>query len=205
MPIYCDESGGVGRGVMTLAAIDIGEDKADALIARFKAVTGYHGEVKGSRIDFAERALLFELIKDAEAPIIVGIAISALTAEKAADRGDHDTHVYAALLEDVVAAMLPDSPACDSVIIDDGRYGPRTLAAIRAEITKIVGPCGTAQLDHSHRLAGLQIADVIANSFYNRALVTERQGRIAAITAPLLESGQIRMRVLGGETPDTAL
>lgn len=205
MPIYCDESGGVGRGVMTLAAIDIDEGKAEALIARFKAVTGYHGEVKGSRIDFAERALLFELIKDAKAPIIVGIAISALTAEKAADRGDHDSHVYAALLEDVVTAMLPDNLGCDSVIIDDGRYGPRTLAAIRAEIAKLVGPCGTAQLDHSHRLAGLQIADVIANSFYNRALVTERQGRIAAIAAPLLESGQIKMRVLGGGTPDTAL
>lgn len=202
MPIYCDESGGVGRGVMTLAAIDIDESKAETLIARFRTVTGYHGEVKGSRIDLAERALLFELIKDAKAAITVGIAISALTPGKDADRGDHDSRIYAALLEDVVAAMLPEIPGCDSVIIDDGRYGPLTLAAIRAEIAKLVGPCGTAQLDHSHRLAGLQIADVIANSFYNRALVTERQGRIAAIAAPLLESGQIRMRVLGGETPE---
>ena len=205
MPIYCDESGGVGRGVMTLAAIDIDEDKAEALIARFRLVTGYHGEVKGSRIDFAERALLFELVKDSEAKISIGIAISALVPEKNADRGDHDIDVYSALLEDVVGAMLPEIPGCDSVIIDDGRYGPETLAAIRADIAKLVGPCGTTQLEHSHRLAGLQIADVIANTFFNRALVTERQGRIAAIAAPLLESGQIKMRVLGGgESPPPA-
>lgn len=184
---------------MTLAAIDIDEDKAEALIARFRLVTSYHGEVKGSRIDLAERALLFEMINDAEASVSVGIAISALVPEKNADRGDHDIEVYAALLEDVVAAMLPEIPGCDSVIIDDGRYGPETLAAIRTDIAKLVGPCGTTQLEHSHRLAGLQIADVIANTFYNRALVTERQGRIAAIAAPMLESGKIKMRVLGGK------
>jgi hypothetical protein len=87
-------------------------------------------------------------------------------------------------------------------VVDDGRYGPITLGAIREDIAALVGPCGTAQLDLSHRLAGLQIADVVANTFFNRALVNERQGRMAAIAAPLLENGQIRMRVLGGKTAD---
>ncbi len=32
MPIYCDESGGVGRGVMTLAAIAITDDAATAVL-----------------------------------------------------------------------------------------------------------------------------------------------------------------------------
>jgi hypothetical protein len=62
----------------------------------------------------------------------------------------------------------------------------------------MVGPCGTTQLELSHRLAGLQIADVVANTFFNRALVNERQGRMAAIAAPMLESGQITLRVLEG-------
>ena len=94
--------------------------------------------------------------------------------------------------------MLPELPTCDSVVIDDGRYGPETLAAIREDIAKLVGPCGTALLELSRRLSGLQIADVVANSFFNRALANERQGRMAAIVAPLLDSGQIKMRVLGG-------
>lgn len=196
MPIYCDESGGVGRGVMTLAGVDIDAKAADSLLSRFRAVTGYLGELKGSRIDLAERALVMELFADSGGTATVGVAISAIKPAQGEDRGDHDIAIYAALLNDVVGAMLPAIPGCDSVIIDDGRYGMEILAHIRDDIGKLVGPCGTAQLELSHRSAGLQIADVIANSFFNRALVNERQGRMVAIVAPLLDSGQIKMRVL---------
>lgn len=189
---------------MTLAGVEIDADRAEALLARFRTVTAFHGEVKGSRIELAERALLFEMIKDSDAQILVGIAISALVPDGDGDRGDHDTRVYAALLEDVVATMLADVGECPNVVVDDGRYGPVTLGAIREDIAALVGPCGTAQLDLSHRLAGLQIADVVANTFFNRALVNERQGRMAAIAAPLLENGQIKMRVLGGDAAGSA-
>lgn len=196
MPIYCDESGGVGRGVMTLAAVDISAEGADALLARFRAVTGFIGELKGSKIDLAERALFFELFVSSAGLATVGIAISALKPDPHEDRGDHDIATYAALLNDAVGAMLPEIPGCESVVIDDGRYGVATLSKVRDDIGKLVGPCGIAQLELSHRLAGLQIADVIANSFFNRALVNDRQGRMAAVVAPLLESGQIKMRIL---------
>ena len=196
MPIYCDESGGVGRGVMTLAAVDITADEADALLTRFRAATGYLGELKGSRIDLVRRGLFFELFTASPAKATVGIAISALKPNRNADRGDHDIASYAALLNDVVGSMLPAVVSCESVIIDDGRYGPETLSKVRDDIGRLVGPCGTAQLELSHRLAGLQIADVIANSFFNRALVNDRQGRMAAVVAPLLENGRIKMRVL---------
>ena len=198
MPIYCDESGGVGRGVMALAAVDIAADEADALLTRFRAATGYLGELKGSRIDLVRRSLFFGLFTASDANATVGIAISALKPEPNEDRGDHDIATYAALLNDVVGAMLPGVASCESVIIDDGRYGPETLSKVRDDIGRLVGPCGTAQLELSHRLAGLQIADVIANSFFNRALVNDRQGRMAAVVAPLLENGRIRIRVLAG-------
>ena len=199
MPIYCDESGGVGRGVMTLAAVDISAKAADTIISRFRATTGYMGELKGSRIDLSERGLFFELFTESAAAATVGIAISALKPDPHEDRGDHDIATYAALLNDTVGAMLPQIASCESVIIDDGRYGPATLAKVRDDIGRLVGPCGTAQLELSHRLAGLQIADVIANSFFNRALVNDRQGRMAAIVAPLLDSGQIQMRILSSD------
>ena len=198
MPIYCDESGGVGRGVMTLAAVDIAVDAADALLTSFRAATGYLGELKGSRIDLVWRGLFFDLFTASDASATVGIAISALKPDPNEDRGDHDIATYAALLNDVVGAMLPGVASCESVIIDDGRYGPETLSKVRDDIGRLVGPCGTAQLELSHRLAGLQIADVIANSFFNRALVNDRQGRMAAVVAPLLENGRIKMRVLAG-------
>jgi hypothetical protein len=200
MPIYCDESGGVGRGVMTLAALSIDAVAADAVLLRFREVTGLSSELKGSRIDLAERALLFEMLDDAEWTATVGIAISALKPEGGVDRGDHDIAIYAALLEDVVGSMLPEGTAdCTSVIIDDGRYGPDTLAIVRGDIGRLVGPCGLAQLELSHRSAGLQIADVIANTFFNRAMVTERQARMAAIVAPFLENGKIKLRLLSSD------
>lgn len=200
MPIYCDESGGVGRGVMTLAGLSIETADAEKTLARFREVTGLTGELKGSRIDLAERALLFEILDDADWSATVGIAISALVPEQGGDRGDHDVAIYVQLLENVVSAMMPATDGCVSVFMDDGRYGPETLALVRKDIAAIIGPCGQAQLELSHRLPGLQIADVIANTFFNRAMVTDRQARMAAIVAPYLESGKVRLRLLSGGT-----
>jgi Protein of unknown function (DUF3800) len=200
MPIYCDESGGVGRGVMTLAALSIEAVAAEEVLLRFREVTGLSGELKGSRIDLAERALLFELLVPGDWHATVGVAISALKPEQGADRGDHDIAVYSALLDDVIGSMLPAGvPDCTQIIIDDGRYGAETLKLVRNAVGRLVGPLGSASMAISHELAGLQIADVIANSFFNRALVTERQSRMAAIVAPFLESGKIKLRILSGD------
>lgn len=199
MPIYCDESGGVGRGVMTLAAISITEDHAEAVLSRFREVTGLSSELKGSRIDLAERGLLFEILAQHEWHATVGIAISALVPELGQDRGDHDTGIYARLLNETVSSMMPASQDCTRVIIDDGRYGPDTLAIIRHDIIKAISPCATASWDMSHRVPGLQIADVIANTFFNRAMVTQRQSRMAAIVAPFLGTGQIKLQLLSAD------
>lgn len=199
MPIYCDESGGVGRGVMTMAAVAIEPEAAEAVLARFRAITGLAGELKGSRIDLAERGLLFEILAHQSWHATIGIAISALVPDKGEDRGDHDANIYVHLLNDVVSTTLESMNACTDVVIDDGRYGPETLALIRSDIAAHIGPCATATLELSHRQAGLQIADVIANTFFNRAMVTERQARMAAIVAPFLENGKIKLRALASD------
>ena len=200
MTIYCDESGGIGRGVMTLAAVSMNAKDADAVLARFRAVTGLRGELKGSRIDLDERALFFELLGPGDWRAVVGIAISALKPEQGEDRGDQDIAIYSALLDDAIGSMLVGKEFnCNEVIIDDGRYGLDTLALVRNSAGRLVGPLGSASLAVSHAFAGLQIADVIANTFFNRAMVTKRQARMAEIVAPFLESGKIQMRLLSGD------
>jgi hypothetical protein len=193
---YCDESGGVGRGVMTLAGVAIAPDDASKLLNHFCTATGLRSELKGSRINLDERAFFFDLFDQSKAHATVAIALSATRPALAADHGDHDQMIYASLLEDVVGAMIEDGPTCAGIVIDDGRYDAQTLAAIRADIAALVGPCGSATLEHSHRLPGLQIADVIANTFFNRALVNDRQPRMAALVAPFLADGRIKMRIL---------
>ena len=196
MYIYCDESGGVGRGVMTLAAVSIEPDTAEAMLLRFRSMTGLKNELKGNRIDLAERALFFELFKDSGTRATVGVAISAVQPGPGEDRGDHDRKVYSALLNDVIGSLIPESGGCLGVVIDDGRYDAKSLGVINDDISRLVAPLGLASLELSHVLPGLQIADVVANTFFNRALVTARQSRMAAIVAPLLQNRQIRLRIL---------
>jgi hypothetical protein len=182
---------------MTLAALAIEAAVAEETLLRFREVTGLQGELKGSRIDLAERALLFKLLEPSDWHATVGVAISALKTEQGADRGDHDIAVYSALLNDVIGSMLPAGTAdCTQVIIDDGRYGADTLVLVRDSVGRLVGPLGSASMAISHEVAGLQIADVIANTFFNRAMVTERQSQMAAIVAPFMESGRMKLRIL---------
>jgi hypothetical protein len=92
--------------------------------------------------------------------------------------------------------LIPESGGCLGIVIDDGRYDAKSLGVINDDIGRLVAPLGLASLELSHVLPGLQIADVVANTFFNRALVTERQSRMAAIIAPLLQTRQIRLRIL---------
>jgi hypothetical protein len=183
---------------MTLAAVNIECDAADSLLQTYRDTNKITGELKGSRIDLSERAFFYELFETSNATATVGIAISALKTRPGKDKGDHDIAVYSALLDDVVGAALSQSPLCAQVTIDDGRYGPKTLALVRSEIAAMVGPYGLTRLELSHRSAGLQIADVIANTFFNRALVNDRQARMAATVQPFLDSGKIILRLLSG-------
>ncbi len=196
MHIYCDESGGIGRGVMTLAAVSIEPDVAADLVNRFRAATGLTSELKGSRIDLDERAFFLKLFAETSARATVGLAITALRPSPEDDRGDHDRNIYAALLDDVVGALLPETGGCAQVVFDDGRYDAASLNGIRADVAALLGGFGTARMALSHRLDGLQIADVIANSFFNRALVSERQPRFIELLAPFLDRRQFRMRIL---------
>ncbi len=186
---------------MTLAAVSMNAKDADAVLMRFREVAGLRGELKGSRIDLSERALFFELLEPEDWRAVVGIAISALKPEQGEDRGDQDIAIYSALLDDAIGSMLVGQEFdCNEVIIDDGRYGLETLALVRNSVGRLVGPLGSASLAVSHAFAGLQIADVIANTFFNRALVTQRQGRMADVVAPFLKSGKIKLRILSGNS-----
>lgn len=196
MPIYCDESGGLAAGAMTLAGVSIAADDADALLARFKQVTALRGEMKGSRISLVERALFFELLERFRGRAIVcEVRADRLPARLSEERG-RDLRAYAALLETVVEAWLPESGDCAEVIIDDGRYDPATLALVRDGVSALLGTCGRTRLADSRRSAGVQIADVVANSFYNLTYASARTERIRQIVSPFRNGRQLRLMTL---------
>ncbi len=185
---------------MTLAAVELEAKLASTMLDEFQRETGLTSELKGSRINLIERSFFFECFAKSSARATVGIAISALKPAPQEDRGDHDRETYARLLVDVVGSMLPEGASCTGVIIDDGRYDALSLGPIHDHIAALVGPFGLTKLELSHRSPGLQIADVIANTFFNRALVNDRQVRLAQMVEPLLENGKIKMRILPANT-----
>lgn len=197
MPIFCDESGAPATGAMTLAAVAISDEGAEALLTRFRAVTGLHGELKGSRIDLVERAFVFELLERFDGRAVVSVAHPVNHAGESA--GQLDLATYTALLIDAIDAHLDKAPGAVTALIDDGRYAPLTLAHIRDEIEKLIDghdPDSWAQLRDSRRTAGIQIADVVANSAWNVAIGGMRSARIAAIMEPFIANGIVKVQTL---------
>ena len=189
MPIYVDESGSLPAGAMIMAGVEIEADAALQLLDRFKAITGLRGELKGSRIAIIERAFFFELFQRFGGRAQVCIVHD--DPQRIGPRPD-DIDVYVALLTQLVNEWTPIAGDCANVIIDAGRYDVLALEAVRLNIQKLLASCGSAQMIESHRSAGVQIADVIANSFFNIAIRSARSDKISTIVAPFIAADFIR-------------
>ncbi len=109
MTIYCDESGGLNAGAMTFAAVMLTPEAAAAIHARFRAVTGLRGELKGSRISLTERAYLLELFDRAGGRAWVAVAERERLLPNANGTPPSDLALYAALLDSAVGHWLPET------------------------------------------------------------------------------------------------
>jgi len=189
MPIYVDESGGLSAGAMTMAGVEIEEDAARALVARFRAITGLRGELKGSRIDLVQRALVLELLERFGGRARICTINRSQLGQRVQPR---DFDVYVALLTQLVDDCLPETGGCAKFVIDAGRYDALVLEKVRADVAATLEICGSADMIESHRSPGIQIADVVANCFFNLAIVSGRAARIQQIVAPFLLSHILR-------------
>ncbi|MDK2761570.1 MAG: DUF3800 domain-containing protein [Sphingopyxis sp.] len=197
MTIYCDESGGLNAGAMTFSAVMLTPKAAADIHARFRAVTGFRGELKGSRISLVERAYLLELFDRAGGRAWVAVAERGKLAQSPGGTLPSDLALYDALLNLAISRWLPETGGvCTDVVIDDGRYDPTILAHVREEIQAGLGQWGRASLADSRRSDGVQIADVIANTLFNITVGSPRAHRIQQIIDPMLASNTIRIAEL---------
>lgn len=177
---------------MTFAALAMSPEDADAVLNRYQSITGLRGELKGSRISPTERGLLFEILAQREARAWVATA-DPVRLQQAKTNGESDLALYSSLLDTTLGAYLPYSGgACADVVIDEGRYDPNILSHVRTDVQQALGQWGRASMADSSRCAGIQIADVIANSLFNLTAATQRARRIGMIIAPWIESGRIK-------------
>ena len=191
MMLYCDESGGVGAGVMLLAAVAIERDAADALLDRARDVLGLRGELKGSRIDIAQRAFIVELFaRMGGRAVVTHVRMGDL--QRPNTRAPSDLAIYTALLETAIDTWLPETGGCADIIIDDGRYDDVRNGHVRDEIQAKVGQWGRATLSDSRLSPGVQIADVIANSHFHIAVNGRHTRRVQALLDPFWQDHTIR-------------
>lgn len=194
MAIYCDESGGVGAGVMALAAVSLSAETADAIVERFRAVIGLRGELKGARIGLAERAFFIEtLFRYGGRVIIAHTQMRNLAAASADGRVPQDIYVYAKLLQTVVDAWLPLSGGCVEMVVDDGRYDARLNGLLRADVQGAIGQWGSVVLADSHQVSGVQIADVLANSLFQIIVGSQYGPRVQTLLDPFIASGAVSL------------
>lgn len=203
MPVYIDESGGLSAGVMTMAGVEIEADAAEALLRRFRDITGLRGELKGSRIDMTQRGLFFELLQrhSGRAQVVVArrgdVGVNgAINPASDWNRQTSDLAVYVALLTQLVDQWLPESGGCLSLVVDEGRYDSGILGRVRNDIARMLTSCGRAQLSDSKASAGVQVADVVANTVFNTSMPSDRAHRIGIILAPFLENHIVRLSPL---------
>ena len=193
MTLYCDESGGLSAAAMTFAAVAMTAADAEAVLDRFRGIAGLRGELKGSRISPVERGLLFEILAQRDACAWVAVA-DRPTLTLAIANGISDRQIYSRLLDTAVAAWMPTTGGdCADVVIDEGRYDSRILAGVRGDIQALLGQWGQASLADSRRCAGIQIADVVANSLFNLTIASVRARRIRTIVQPWLDSGRLKI------------
>lgn len=191
MMLYCDESGGVGAGVMLLAAVAIPQQAADDLLGRVRDVLGIRGELKGSRIDIAQRAFVIELFaRMGGRAVVTHVRMADL--QQPGKRPPSDLSIYTALLETAIETWLPETGGCVDITIDDGRYDELHNNHVRDEIRAKIGQWGKADLSDSRLSAGVQIADVIANSHFHIAVNGRHTRRVQALLDPFWSDRTIR-------------
>lgn len=192
MPIYCDESGGVGAGVMVMASLSLDESVAASAMAHVAGVMGLSGELKGSRLSMAERAFVIEVLMRVGARAMVVEAHFAELQNSATGKSPADHDIYARLIEKVADHWISKSGGCIAMVIDDGRYDDRLNALLRSDVQQALGQWGKASLADSRRSYGVQFADVIANSHFHVAVASGNAKRVETLLDPFWSSGQIR-------------
>ncbi len=156
-------------------------------------ITGLHGEIKGSRMDLVERALFFELFDRFGARAQIRVLRGDLLPPS--DRHS-DFDIYVGLLKQLTRDWLADREVVPNFVVDEGRYSALVLEQVRLNITAMLANVGSARMEDSARCPGIQLADVVANSFYNLAIHSGRAHRIAVIVEPFVRSHVLRSRPL---------
>ncbi|MBC7906558.1 MAG: hypothetical protein H7Y60_07400 [Rhodospirillaceae bacterium] len=197
MHIYSDESGGSDRACQefVVSAVLIAPEAAARVVRQFRkrAQPRIIGEIKGHQLSPMQRALFFRLLCETG----MTVAVAAVSRRSDAVGGWAMRHLpehelWRELAVEAIGA-LPAGKAI-GVTVDRGRYSKETLTRCCHEIAGRVETLGGAaiRIGGSEVTAGLQVADVIANTVYH----LNADGRDGPLARELIAVAGIRVLTL---------
>jgi hypothetical protein len=205
--IFCDESGGSMDpcGLFLVAAVYIKPTDAARLIKAFRKNTKISDEVKGHLLTHAQRKVFFDLLARETQTVSAVVACSRTQPRGAwAMRNLAEASLYGWLLTEACSHLLPQAPGAGHLTVtpDGGRYQKAVSDRLRVQVRDRLASAHRAAkvsvaFDHSHRLAGLQIADVVANSAFQSFAAADRG--VTELLEPVRRSGQLRVHAVGLE------
>lgn len=197
--VFLDESGGADAANNTFlaAAVAIAPHDAARLLRSYRKATKTTGEVHGHQLDRRQRTIFLDLLAREAASVVVvcqrrerlgGWAMSELP----------EVDLYGHLLAEACAALPGFGSAGPlTAVLDRPRYAGAYLPAIRARLAATLalrhGGRVAVAIGDSRADAGLQAADVVANSVFQMLGGT---GTTGDLLQPLLASGRLAIAPL---------
>lgn len=192
--IFCDESE-IARRHLLVAAVAIEPKLAKRLMGRFRKQEKLKDEIKGHELTIAQRQAFFAMMAE-YAPEATAVVIC----EREHPLGGHmmgtlaPSDLWAELVVESCLVLQPRGPTL-AVTPDGGRYSRKVLDPLERQISnKLIKATGIERVrvrcEPSESLAGLQVADIIANS----ATHARHAGESADLAAQLLAGSGVSVR-----------
>jgi len=200
--IFCDESGGTDSSNATFlaSAISIIPAEAQRLIKSFRKATRIVGEIKGHWLTPEHRRVFLDLVAkrgDLVSAVVICSRFDACGGWAMGSLAEID--LYSHLLAEACVA-LPNLATADHLTVtpDGGRYKKAQLESVRKHLAQVVTARHSHMRTHvafgdSASLAGLQIADVIANSVFQSFGTTAASETTKELLCPLIACGVLRV------------
>lgn len=195
--IFSDESEATQGGHLhhlLVAAVAICPGLAKSLMNRFRKRTGLQGEIKGHSLSIEHRQKFFDLMAEfcPEATVVmVCDRTNPLSGMMMRRRSPGD--LWADLTTEACLALKPDGKAL-TVTPDGGRFSRQYAERLERQIADQVAlatgiSCVRVRCERSELVAGIQVADIVANSGTH----ARHDGANAEDVAKMLESRGIAM------------
>jgi|GEM_PF-5449573 len=206
MHIFSDESGGADatNRFFLVTAVRIEAGRAVRLMKKFRKALGTKDEIKGHKLTTAQRRLFLKMLGE-----LAPDAIATVACDRHDIRGGwamgtmEECQLWGQLTFEAVVGAADSHASPISVTVDGGRYPSTTIQTLSGILKHRLEDrlLRTVHLrpGDSEKEAGLQVADILANSVFHSMGVSET----ACQVTEMLELARLEIRhvQLDGCTP----